>query len=647
MKTLRFKNLILVVCFLAYGFSSVANDTIRFTWQGSTSGLFSVRLDAVEQIVVDWGDGSAIDTLAVAWIDSLWIDSMYVFGEHVYLDSLDYAVTVSMLSSNASFKGLSFAVSARLTDLDVSRCPALEELFCSNNLLTRLDLSANAALVRVFCSNNHLQLSDLYNASVIMGHVTMHNTLGTQTLGMRTLNFGDTVDFASQALFNGITTNFNVERNGSPAAQNDYAVHNGIITFTNVGNYKITMTNAAILSDPYAKVIAEFVLTYAVPVTGITVNPSRITLNVGDSVLVTASVVPPNATNQNIRMFYGDSLIIWVNNSIVYALSEGSAFIDFYSEDGGFIGSCIITVVNQYRADISGTILHQDSTPVTSGFIHLYKTHPQWQYNFSASVSVANDGSYLFPQVDEGDYLLKFFPDSLENALPTYYGNTTLWNLASIVTVADSLPIQNVDIMILPIIPLNGSSFISGYVGQDSSRQKSLSHKSVSQPAEDVDVYLQRQESGDSTIVAQTLTDADGYFEFRNVPAGRYRVLLDVPGLELSNPQIIDVNDGDTIQNIEYAIMKDGIENNTDNVGIEEWKIEKGEWKIYPNPTNGQLRMENGELTIDNVTVYDVVGRSVGAYPCGRPENTIDVSHLEKGMYYLKINNKVMKFVKQ
>ena len=69
--------------------------------------------------------------------------------------------------------------------------------------------------------------------------------------------------------------------------------------------------------------------------------------------------------------------------------------------------------------------------------------------------------------------------------------------------------------------------------------------------------------------------------------------------------------------------------------------------RIYPNPTTGQLTIENGQLTIENVEIFSIVGQRVGAYPCGRPETTIDVSHLANGMYYLKIGDRTVRFVKE
>ena len=59
---------------------------------------------------------------------------------------------------------------------------------------------------------------------------------------------------------------------------------------------------------------------------------------------------------------------------------------------------------------------------------------------------------------------------------------------------------------------------------------------------------------------------------------------------------------------------------------------------IYPNPTSGELRIENGELRIENVEVFDIFGRTVGANLCVRPHTVIDISHLPAGVYIIKIS---------
>ena len=59
---------------------------------------------------------------------------------------------------------------------------------------------------------------------------------------------------------------------------------------------------------------------------------------------------------------------------------------------------------------------------------------------------------------------------------------------------------------------------------------------------------------------------------------------------------------------------------------------------LYPNPTDGELIINNEQLIINNVEIYDVVGRPVvGSNLCVRPATTIDISHLPSGIYFLRI----------
>ena len=67
--------------------------------------------------------------------------------------------------------------------------------------------------------------------------------------------------------------------------------------------------------------------------------------------------------------------------------------------------------------------------------------------------------------------------------------------------------------------------------------------------------------------------------------------------------------------------------------------------RVYPNPTNNQLIIENGELTIENYSIYSVVGQVVQQGQLHN--NTINVESLAAGMYFLKIDGKTVKFVKE
>ena len=86
---------------------------------------------------------------------------------------------------------------------------------------------------------------------------------------------------------------------------------------------------------------------------------------------------------------------------------------------------------------------------------------------------------------------------------------------------------------------------------------------------------------------------------------------------------------------------------------------------IYPNPTSGEFRVSSSEFKVENIEIFDVMGRTVGTNPCGRPpfgvasryvasetrnypplagagggfkpKTIINISHLEVGIYFLRI----------
>ena len=80
--------------------------------------------------------------------------------------------------------------------------------------------------------------------------------------------------------------------------------------------------------------------------------------------------------------------------------------------------------------------------------------------------------------------------------------------------------------------------------------------------------------------------------------------------------------------------------------------------QVYPNPTNGQLHITYvGTGRAPSVQMYDVVGCAVemrqwtgqwtGRAPSVQSEIVVDISHLAAGLYFLKVDGKTVKIVKQ
>ncbi|MCX6146799.1 MAG: Ig-like domain-containing protein [Candidatus Kapabacteria bacterium] len=108
------------------------------------------------------------------------------------------------------------------------------------------------------------------------------------------------------------------------------------------GNYalKISLNNCSDTS------ICSLV-SIEVKVNSISLNKKISTLKIGDSINLISTILPPNATNQNVSWSSSDSKIAIVTNSgLIKALSLGNAKIIVKTIDGNFSDTCNINIVN-------------------------------------------------------------------------------------------------------------------------------------------------------------------------------------------------------------------------------------------------------------------------------------------------------------
>ena len=76
-----------------------------------------------------------------------------------------------------------------------------------------------------------------------------------------------------------------------------------------------------------------------------------------------------------------------------------------------------------------------------------------------------------------------------------------------------------------------------------------------------------------------------------------------------------------------------------DTVGIKTPKFEA--FKIYPNPTTSELRVESGELKVNSVEVFDIYGKKLSQLSTFNSQlsTQINVSQLPAGVYIIKIQS--------
>ena len=120
----------------------------------------------------------------------------------------------------------------------------------------------------------------------------------------------------------------------------------------------------------------------------------------------------------------------------------------------------------------------------------------------------------------------------------------------------------------------------------------------------------------------------------------------------------------------EFGCTSISKEMDVNDVGIVETHC-NASLRVYPNPTNNQLKIKNYEFKENEaIEIYNVVGQLMQKAPFNSPEEgkysppwklsvaevseglgeatiVLDISHLANGMYFLKVGNKTARFVKE
>jgi len=119
---------------------------------------------------------------------------------------------------------------------------------------------------------------------------------------------------------------------------------------------------------------------------------------------------------------------------------------------------------------------------------------------------------------------------------------------------------------------------------------------------------------------------------YDGVPEGDYPNTLTVGSFTMS----WQIPLADTTNYINWANGTTSIETNfTDN------KI-----NIYPNPASTYLQVDCGNLQTESVQILDITGKLVLLSSLRGTKQSIDISNLQNGVYFIKLGNNIQKFIK-
>ena len=119
-------------------------------------------------------------------------------------------------------------------------------------------------------------------------------------------------------------------------------VTDGLVTALKEGTATITVTTA---DGGFTDTCQVTVTAALVPVSGVTLNKDSLSLGVGDSETLTATVAPANATNQNVTWASSAPSVATVDAAgKVTAVGAGTATITVTTQDGNHTATCTVTV---------------------------------------------------------------------------------------------------------------------------------------------------------------------------------------------------------------------------------------------------------------------------------------------------------------
>ena len=124
----------------------------------------------------------------------------------------------------------------------------------------------------------------------------------------------------------------------------------GTWTLTELRNLRLRVGGTASSSTSSKRIDfygADVTVTYtasSVPVTGVSLDKSTDTVEIGSTTTLTETVAPSNATNKTVSWSTSNSSVATVSNGVVTGVSAGSAVITVTTQDGGFTDTCTVTV---------------------------------------------------------------------------------------------------------------------------------------------------------------------------------------------------------------------------------------------------------------------------------------------------------------
>ncbi len=347
--------------------------------------------------------------------------------------------------------------------------------------------------------------------------------------------------------------------------------------------------------------------------------------------------VPANISHAWIRLYAQDcegnelSAFGYFNDSV-------------YNYEFNFVYCTVADSTPDTLFDIAGIINGVDSSAISMFRVYLYGASSQ---NASFIDSVDTYDYYNFTNPPAGEYYIQVMlapnQENPQNYVPTYYGTEALtWEDATKVN-TPSLDYVSHDIKILTGETANGDGDISG----------NLSTSGSSMSAANQHVMLINTEN--NQMVALATTNAEGLYQFTNLPEGTYKIWVEIAGLASEN-HWAKINAGSlSASNRDFVITNNKVER-AGTTSIAGNKPTTAGLSVFPNPVANQaLLVIEAELSKPlQIKLYNTTGALIWQQELEVSQGinylNLPVDNLNQGIYTLHVSGnestQICRFVK-
>ncbi len=348
----------------------------------------------------------------------------------------------------------------------------------------------------------------------------------------------------------------------------------------------------------------------------------------------------------------------------VTAHRSGSTFI--YAEYNGQVASCEVSV----KQRITGTVKGIDGSLVVEGDLRAYRTWMVRGKRINVGIPEIVDivNGQFTCDLDAGTYYFQAISKEWKH-IPGYYSYLDENNLSSSLKWDQSVPVvvpavtPSIDI----VLDITASTNVSGtdiiIKGQINEKEETgtTGEKSImARPVAYATVILYGKSKSKSA--GQSGADADGFEELRPLYCDDngdfvlqdlhkdylYKLHIEMAGYKFEH--LLAINETEAERKMTYNV--NALAEYVDDVGIITATVtatptengstsagdrEIAEAKLYPNPAMDKLHIEANAAGSYIIKIYNTLGQLVMATNGISPETILDISHLQPGLYFVRI----------